>query len=122
MVRKQIQSSASCPPQLQVLDAISGKWTVAIVYILSKGTKRHSELFRLIPGISQKMLTQKLRELERDGFVTRKVYPVVPPQVEYSLTSFGNSLIALLSQIYQWGEVHYHEVEKARSHYDKQGE
>jgi len=119
MVRKQGQSSVHCPPQIQVLDAISGKWTVAIVYILSKGTKRHSELFRLIPGISQKMLTQKLRELERDGFVARKVYPVVPPQVDYSLTPFGNSLITLLSQIYQWGEAHYHEVEKARSHYDK---
>lgn len=118
MVRKETQIKRNCPPQLQVLDTISGKWTILIVHILSTDKKRYGELFRIIPGISQKMLTQTLRKLERNGIVDRKVYPVVPPQVEYTLTPLGTSLVDLLSKIYTWGNEHYPQVEQACEEYD----
>src|SRR5437762_10969982 len=77
-----------CPSRL-VLDRIADKWTALVIQILARGTMRYAELQRAIGGISQKMLTQTLRSLERDGLVQRKVYPVVPPKVEYSLTKLG---------------------------------
>src|SRR5437016_12142553 len=76
---------AQCPSRL-VLDRIADKWTALIIQVLAHGTKRYAALQREIGGISQKMLTQTLRSLERDGLVQRKVHPVVPPKVEYSLT------------------------------------
>lgn len=108
---------ANCPSR-QVLDLIADKWTAIIIYRLSKGTKRYSELQREIGGISQKMLTQTLRSLERDGIVSRKVYPVVPPMVEYSLTALGATLIEPLSTLCRWAESHLPEVEAARNRYD----
>jgi DNA-binding HxlR family transcriptional regulator len=78
------------------------------------GKKRHGELRRGLEGISQKMLIQTLRDLERNGLVERKVYPVVPPKVEYSLTLLGRSLQPLLEAICQWSERHLEEVERAR--------
>jgi DNA-binding HxlR family transcriptional regulator len=99
----------------QVLGLIADKWTTLVVYTLSQETKRYSELKREIEGISQKMLTQTLRQLERDGLVARKVYPVVPPMVEYSLTPLGQTLIIPLKALCQWAEDHFHEVEKARA-------
>jgi len=86
------------------LELIGGKWKVAIIYHLSSGTKRFSELKRLVDGITQKMLTMQLRELEKDGLVNRKVYAEVPPKVEYSLTERGNSLIPVLSPMCLWGQ------------------
>ena len=94
---------AQCPSRL-VLDRIADKWTALIIQLLSKKTMRYAELQREIGGISQKMLTQTLRSLERDGLVERKVYPVVPPKVEYSLTESGRSLEPIIQQIYAWGE------------------
>ncbi len=120
MVHKLTYKKEACPPDLQVIDAISGKWTVLIIYILSEQTRRHSELHRMIPGISQKMLTHTLRRLERDGIVARKIYPVVPPQVEYSLTALGESLVSLLSSLCSWAKEHYGEVQQARTDYDAQ--
>ncbi|AFZ28703.1 transcriptional regulator, HxlR family [Gloeocapsa sp. PCC 7428] len=119
MVRNQDNSvcDANCPSR-QVLDLIADKWTAIIIYRLSKGTKRYSELQREIGGISQKMLTQTLRNLERDGIVSRKVYPVVPPMVEYSLTALGTTLTEPLSTLCRWAENHIPEVEAARSRYD----
>jgi Predicted transcriptional regulators len=73
-------------------------------YLGKEGTKRFSELKALIPDITQRMLTTQLRELEEDGIVNRKVYPVVPPKVEYSLTPWGDSLIPILDLMYQWGK------------------
>ncbi len=99
----------------KVLDRIADKWTALIIRVLSGGTKRHNELRRQIPGVSQKMLTQTLRSLERDGIVKRKVYPVVPPMVEYSLTSLGRSLIEPLEAICRWAETHLAELEAARA-------
>jgi len=87
---------ADCPTQ-RVLETIADKWSVIVIYALSKQeTRRYSELQRIIGGISQKMLTQTLRKLERDGLVERHVYPVVPPKVEYSLTPLGKTLTELV--------------------------
>ena len=94
---------AQCPSRL-VLDRIADKWTALIIQVLAHGTKRYAELQREIGGISQKMLTQTLRSLERDGLVQRKVHPVVPPKVEYSLTKLGRTLIEPLRAVSLVGE------------------
>ena len=109
--------NAQCPSR-RVLELIADKWTAIAIYRLSKGTKRYSELQKEIGGISQKMLTQTLRDLERDGIVSRMVYPVIPPMVEYSLTRLGETLIKPLSQLCKWAETHILEVETARDKYD----
>lgn len=110
--------TANCPTQ-QVLETIADKWSVIVIYALSRKTQRYSELQRMIGGVSQKMLTQTLRKLERDGLVERHVYPVVPLKVEYSLTPLGQTLTQLLSAICQWAEVHLDEIEAARTRYDE---
>lgn len=113
---------ADCPTQ-RVLETIADKWSVIIIYALSQQeTRRYSELQRLIGGISQKMLTQTLRKLERDGLVERHVYPVVPPKVEYALTPVGETLTELLKAICNWAEVHLDEIETARVRYDERGD
>lgn len=111
---------ADCPSR-QVLDLIADKWTAIIIYQLAQNTKRYSELQREINGISQKMLTQTLRRLERDGIVERKVYAVIPPMVEYSLTPLGKTLIEPLCKLCKWAETHIPEVEAARHLYDRKG-
>ncbi|AOA03328.1 MULTISPECIES: winged helix-turn-helix transcriptional regulator [Carnobacterium] len=88
------------------IDVIGGKWKPIILCHLKHGTKRTSELKRLMPSITQKMLTQQLRELEADGVVTRIVYEQVPPKVEYSLSSYGQSLAPVLELLCLWGEKH----------------
>ncbi|PGK35654.1 MarR family transcriptional regulator [Bacillus anthracis] len=88
------------------LEVIGGKWKVVILFHLKKGTKRKSELKHLMPSITQKILTQQLRELEEDGVTQRKVYDQVPPKVEYSLTDYGSSLGTILDSLYAWGENH----------------
>ena len=100
------------------MDAISGKWTISIIYLLSTGTRRFGQLHREMPGISQKMLTQTLRRLERDGFVKRTVYPVVPPQVDYELTPLGATLVERVSALCLWTKEHTSEVQDARASYD----
>ncbi len=110
---------ADCPTQ-RVLETIADKWSVIVIYALSKREpRRYSELQRLIGGISQKMLTQTLRKLERDGLVERHVYPVVPPKVEYSLTPLGETLTELLKAVCKWAQVHWDEIEAARIYYDE---
>ena len=86
------------------VDAIDGKWKVFILWHLQNGPMRNSELLKAIPGISQKMLTQKLRELERLKVVERTVYPEIPPRVEYSLTRLGQKLKPILMMLEQLGE------------------
>lgn len=89
-----------------MLDIVRGKWKPLILYHLFDGTKRFGELKRLMPGITQRMLTNQLRELEDDGLIHREVYPLVPPKVEYSLTAHGQSLESVLHQMCQWGAGH----------------
>lgn len=88
------------------LKVIGGKWKPLILWHIFQGTKRFNELVRLNDGITQKMLTQQLRELEADGLIERKVYPVVPPRVEYSITEYGMSLEPVLSSMTNWGTKH----------------
>ena len=107
----------NCPTRM-VLDRIADKWTVLLIGSLSNGTRRFGELRREIDGISQKMLTQTLRGMERDGLITRKVYPTVPPKVEYSLTRLGKTLVEMLEEIRNWSEGHIDKVLKAQTEYD----
>lgn len=91
-----------CPVAL-TLGLIGGKWKALILWNLLEGTMRYSELRRAVSGATAKMLTQQLRELERDGLVTRTVHPVVPPRVEYALTPVGRSIRPILNAMYRWG-------------------
>src|SRR3954469_16333730 len=103
-----------CPSRL-VLERIAGKWTALVIQILAHGTMRYAELQRAIGDISQKMLTQTLRSLERDGLVQRTVHPVVPPKVEYSLTRLGRTLIEPLQGLCRWSEKHLAELQANRA-------
>ncbi|MCF2532513.1 winged helix-turn-helix transcriptional regulator [Yinghuangia soli] len=106
--------SAKCATR-QVLDHIASKWTVLIVDALGAGPLRHAQLRRRIEGVSQKMLTQTLRQLEADGFLDRTVHPTVPPEVEYALTPLGESLREPIRAIRTWTEHHINEIEEARA-------
>lgn len=86
------------------LQVVGGRWKVLILWNLREGTRRFGELKKALPDTTQKMLTQQLRELEADEIVKRKVYPQVPPKVEYSLTDFGRTLVPLLQKACAWGE------------------
>ncbi len=94
---------ANCPVRA-ALDVIGGKWKPVILYHLLAGKKRFSELQKLIPDATQKMLTQQLRELERDAIVARKIYSTVPPKVEYALTDFGKTLKPVMRELCKWGD------------------
>ena len=108
-MRKQKHSTyANCPVEV-ALDMIAGKWKTVILYNLSIGTLRFNELMRRLPSITQRMLTTQLRELEQDGLITRKVFAQVPPRVEYSLTTQGESLGPLLNSLKRWAEQNYPE-------------
>lgn len=88
------------------MDIIGGKWKPSILYRLSDGTKRFGELQRLLKTVTQRTLTQQLRDLERDGMISRRIYPEVPPRVEYSLTERGRSLEPVLALLFDWGVEH----------------
>jgi len=109
--------SSRCPTR-QVLDRIADKWTVLVIRRLGEGTMRFAELRRAVEGISQKVLTNTLRGLERDGLVTRRIYASVPPRVEYTLTPLGRSLGDLVEGICCWAEAHIEQVQDARAVYD----
>ena len=109
---------AACPTRL-MLNRIADKWTVLVLGLLESETKRFSTLRREIGGISQKMLTQTLRGLERDGLIARMVYPEVPPRVEYTITPLGQTLAGLLGALRGWSEAHMDEVLQAQTAYDK---
>ncbi|MFE2961634.1 winged helix-turn-helix transcriptional regulator [Nocardia tengchongensis] len=107
--------SPKCPTR-QVLDHIAGKWTVLVIdSLLDQGTMRYTELSRRIGGVSQKMLTQTLRSLETDGFLTRTVHPTIPPRVEYELTDLGRSLAEPIAALRHWTESHINDIERARA-------
>jgi DNA-binding HxlR family transcriptional regulator len=92
----------SCPVEL-TMDVIGGRWRTVLLSRLKEGVHRYGELRRLVPGISEKMLSQRLRELEADGLITRRDLGTVPPHVEYDLTDAGRSLAPVLQALYDWG-------------------
>lgn len=102
----------------EILDRIGDKWSVYVIAALSDGTLRFGQLRREITGVSQRMLTVTLRALERDGLISRRMYPVIPPRVEYSLTPLGESLLAIVEALVGWSGEHLADVERARTHYD----
>jgi len=106
-------------PSRRLLDRIGDRWTVLIVGALDPGPQRFSALAARVGGISQKMLTQTLRSLERDGFVTRTVYPEIPPRVEYELTALGRSLQGPLRALEEWAVANMSEVVDREDAYDR---
>ncbi|MEW9549971.1 winged helix-turn-helix transcriptional regulator [Nonomuraea sp. NPDC050783] len=108
---------AQCPSR-RLLDRLSDKWVTLVLTALRDGPRRYSDLSRRIAGVSQKMLTQTLRGLERDGLVSRTLTPAVPVRVDYELTPLGESLMPLVAAIKSWAERHIEEVEAARERYD----
>jgi len=113
-----------CDPKVEALvndliDRVADKWTMIILEVLAEhGELRFTRLSRLVTGVSQKMLTQTLRQMERDGMVTRTVHPVVPPRVEYRLTELGLSLGAAFCGVWIWAEDNLARVEQARAQFD----
>lgn len=110
--------SPSCQPIRHVLGRVADKWSLLIVFNLAHGPVRFNQLRRIIQGISQRMLTLTLRELERDGLVLRTVTPSVPPRVDYELTELGFSLLEPTRGLVQWALRHQSELEQANRDYD----
>ncbi|HEV7275580.1 MAG TPA: helix-turn-helix domain-containing protein [Devosiaceae bacterium] len=107
-----------CTGMADILNRIGDKWSVMVVGFLARRTMRFNELRHAIGGISQRMLTLTLRNLERDGLVTRTVYPEIPPRVEYALTELGHTLTEPLDALWNWAAEHQSEVQEARIDYD----
>ena len=110
--------SADCRAVSTVLARIGDKWSVLIVAILGDGPRRFNEIKRMVGGISQRMLTLTLRGLERDGLVTRTVYPTVPPRVDYALTELGRSLWEPVEALGAWARANQGEIAAARRRFD----
>ncbi len=115
------QSLAECPVR-QVLDQIGDKWSTLMLLALSEKAYRFGELRRLIPDISQRMLTQTLRDLQRNGLISRTVFPTQPPSVEYRLTPLGQSLMEPVGLLVRWAEKYYGRILSAREHFDKKAD
>jgi DNA-binding HxlR family transcriptional regulator len=109
--------AADCPTRM-VLDRIADKWTVLVLGLLQAETLRFNQLRRAVEGLSQKMLSQTLKALERDGLVTRRAFATVPVTVEYAITPLGRTLAAALSPLSDWAIQHFTEVARARARYD----
>jgi len=105
-----------CPVR-DVLDCIGDRWSLLTLLTLADGTMRFTELKRAIGDISQRMLAQTLRALERDGYVTREVHPTVPPKVEYTLTTLGESLLGKIRPLLRWADENHDRVRRARKSY-----
>ena len=107
-----------CRSIAPILQRIGDKWSILIVMILARGPLRFNELKRMVDGISQRMLTLNLRGLEREGMVTRTIFPTIPPKVEYALTELGRSLCGPIIALGQWAEENYDAIEAARQAFD----
>jgi len=113
-----VYNVADCPSRI-ILERIADKWTALVMGILAQYERRRfNELRRMIGGISQKMLTQTLRDLERDGLVKRTIYAEIPPRVEYELTTLGQTLCVPLGSLTQWAHDHMDEVRRAQAAFD----
>jgi DNA-binding HxlR family transcriptional regulator len=112
-----VQSTATCEIR-DLLDRLADKWSLLVVEMLGDGRHRFTELRKRIDGISQRMLTRTLRQLERDGLITRTVHPVVPPRVDYELTDLGRGLLDGIGPLVAWTRAHRDEIAMARERYD----
>ncbi len=102
----------------EIIERVADKWTMLVLEVLEEhGTVRFTRLGELVEGVSQKMLTKTLRQMESDGLVIRTVHPVIPPHVEYSLTSLGHSLSEAFCGVWMWAEKHYDEVARSRQEF-----
>lgn len=128
MVQKRILNGEECDtsgwdmdncPVRDVLDRIAGKWSTLLLEALARRPYRFGELRRLVPDISQRMLTQTLRDLQRDGYIEREVFPTKPPSVEYRMTDLGRSLFEPLSKVLRWAEENHAAVKVARQKFDE---
>jgi DNA-binding HxlR family transcriptional regulator len=108
----------ACPAVREVLNRVGDKWSVLAIILLSDGPKRFNELRRAIEGISQRMLTLTLRGLERDGLITRTLYPSIPPRVDYELTRLGRTLLEPVQALAAWAAKHRVEIQDARERHD----
>ena len=111
------RSLADCPVR-DVIQIISGRWSSLLMMALAERAYRFGDLRRLVPDISQRMLTQTLSDLQRDGYVHRQVFPTKPPMVEYSLTDLGRSMYGALEQLLHWAEINHARVREARKRFD----
>ena len=105
-----------------ILARIGDKWTVVVVGVLAHGPMRYSQIFKLVEGVSQRMLTLTLRGLERDGLVTRTVFPTIPPRVDYELTDLGRGLSKPVEALGRWAIEHQPEIQHARTKFDARNE
>ena len=115
-------NQADCRGVASILARVGDKWTVFVIMMLSDGPKRFNELKRMINGISQRMLTLTLRGLERDGLVTRTIFPTIPPRVDYELTDLGRGLQQPVKALGQWAMDHLTQIEGARTRFDERSD
>jgi DNA-binding HxlR family transcriptional regulator len=115
------RASEDCRAVSSVLARVGDKWSVLIIVLLGDRPKRFNEIKRMVGGISQRMLTLTLRGLERDGLVTRTVFPTIPPRVNYELTNFGRSLWQAVEPLGAWARGHVKHIIKARAKFDEKG-
>jgi DNA-binding HxlR family transcriptional regulator len=113
------RESEDCRAVSSVLARIGDKWSVLIIVLLGDGTKRFNEIKRMVGGISQRMLTLTLRGLERDGLVTRTVFPTIPPRVDYALTELGRSLWTAVEPLGLWARGHVKDIHAAQTKFDR---
>lgn len=109
--------AVNCPVR-QVLDRVGDKWSSLVLFALAEEPQRFGMLYRMLPDISKRMLTQTLRSLERDGLVTRHVFPTTPPAVEYRLSPLGRSCLGPLSALVAWADTHMPAIQTARARFD----
>jgi len=121
MLRVTVESFADAQqcPFRAVLDKLGDKWTFLILVVLEDGPQRFNDVKRLVGDISQRVLTSKLRELERDGYVVRTVHPVSPPKVEYALSELGRSVLVPVTQLMNWALQSHSDVRSARTKFDR---
>src|SRR2546428_3485540 len=115
---EQLHNTEECVSINEVLTRVGDKWSLQIISRLGEGTLRFTELKRAIEGISQRMLTLTLRQLERDGLVQRTVYPTVPPKVEYTLSAFGRTILIPVTALAHWALTHAPDIQAARDAFD----